>query len=144
MIKAVSESIQLKTKEYWMNSINKCVLAAVLVGFSGTVLAKPWHVHNETDQEYSMLWIADGCAKIHYCGSDGNNHSYVCKKQKVPPNEEVSYKWDGSGKSNKKLVICTTDGGSWQNSDHQQTYICPKDGKDQYSNWELKGGSCDG
>jgi hypothetical protein len=129
----------------WEGAMNKLIAMLLIVtgcSLCQTALAKPWHVHNQVNQTFSVLWIAKGCAKIKYCGASGNNHGYVCKKQKVEANEEATYKWGASGKSDKKIVICTTDGLQWSSSTHHQTYICPTSGKAPYSNWTLAGGSC--
>jgi hypothetical protein len=125
-----------------MNKFIALLLIVTGCSFGHTAMAEPWHIHNEVDQEFSVVWQAAGCSEEKTCGHAGSTHLYICKKQKVGPNKELTYKWDGSGKSDKKVFVCTDNGAEVRNSTDSETYICPASGEAPDNNWTLSSSPC--
>ena len=112
--------------------------------FSSPAFAKTWHVHNKMDNKYNVLFQATGCAGSVSCGTGGSGREYgtICKKKQVGPQEKISYDWGIGGQSNKRVIVCYTDGKTdAMGSTHSETYICPNSFGD--GGYDLKGGSCD-
>ena len=120
------------------------VFALLTIGIlmSSPALAKNWDVHNTTDGKYNVLFQATGCGLSVSCGTGGKGREYgtVCKKKQVEAQEKISYDWGIGGQSDKRVIVCDTDGGNASGSQHHETYIC-KGPNAKY--WKLKGGSCD-